>query len=73
MLPICIMYSEVVTDSRLKYIAQMLAAGLDRQKMVDAEVDNDIFIHEFIHRMEHKCPDARFVSDRLKLAKAEAE
>ena len=68
------MYSEVVIDSRLKYIAQMLASGgLDRQKMVDAEIDNDIFIRNFIHRMEHKCPDATFVSERLKLAKAEAD
>ncbi|MDD1674398.1 MAG: hypothetical protein LUQ13_02010 [Methanomicrobiales archaeon] len=68
------MYSEVIVDGRIKYIAQMLASGrLDRQKMVDAEVDNDIFIRNFIHRMEHKCPDARFVSDRLKRVKAEAD
>jgi hypothetical protein len=68
------MYSEVINDSRLMYITRMLASGaLDRQRMVDAEIDNDLFIRTFIRRMEHKCPEAHFVTERLKLAKAGAE
>jgi hypothetical protein len=56
------------------YITRMLASGvIDRQKMVDAEIDSDRFIRTFIRRMEHKCPEAHFVADRLKLAHAGAE
>jgi len=60
-------YSEMVVDTRLKLITEILSpTGVDRRVVVDHEIANDRFIKNFIQRMQNQCPEPGFLSERLR-------
>jgi len=62
-----IFYSEMVVDTRLQAITKILSpTGVDRRVVVDHEIANDRFIKNFIQRMQSKCPEPGFLTERLK-------
>ncbi|MDI6719222.1 MAG: hypothetical protein QMD46_06395 [Methanomicrobiales archaeon] len=74
MIPICILYADAVADTRLKDILDRLTrSSIDRQKVIEHEIDRDRFIRNFIRHFESTCPDPAFVVNRLRLAGAIAE
>jgi hypothetical protein len=71
MIPFCLCYSEMIVDTRLKQITDLLKPeAIDRRAMIDHEIDNDRFIRNFIRRMESHCPDPKVLTDRLKRIEA---
>ncbi len=74
MIPICILYADAVADTRLKNILDLLTrSSIDRQKIIEHEIDRDLFIRNFIRHFESTCPDPAFVVDRLRRIDAVAE